>query len=96
MNAFAAYTIPYFAQVASPELPTLFFEENLDSRRAPCCSNGIRFGRGIRVWVDRACGIACVKMVVEGLGGPQRQMMNGSGWVRAKWYLVTKTPTATR
>ncbi len=86
------YTIPYYAQVASPELAYAIFEENLDSRRDPCwqqwdCASAEEFA----YWVDRACGIACVKMVVEGLGGPQRQMME---WIRdglgQNGYLVTE------
>jgi hypothetical protein len=40
-------------------------------------------------WVSRACGIVCVKMVVEALGGPQLSVMD---WVRRgldlKGYLV--------
>jgi hypothetical protein len=30
-------------------------------------------------WAPRACGMACVKMVVEALGGPNRSMMD---WVK--------------
>ena len=85
------YPIPYYAQVASPEMAYAIFEEGLDPRRDPCweqwgCASAAEFA----YWVDRACGIACVKMVVEGLGGPQRPMME---WIQdalgRNGYLVT-------
>ena len=85
------YPIPYYAQVASPELAYAIFEEGLDPRSDPLwqqwvCASADEYA----YWVDRACGIACVKMVVEGLGGPQRPMME---WIQdalgRNGYLVT-------
>lgn len=85
------YPIPYYAQVASPDLARAIFEEGLDPRNDPRWSQwGCASADEYAYWVDRACGIACVKMVVEGLGGPQRPMMR---WIEAalerSGYLVT-------
>jgi hypothetical protein len=85
------YAIPYYAQVASPELAYSIFEEGQDPRSDPRwqqwgCESVDEFG----YWVDRACGIACIKMVVEGLGGPQRLMMEWiQGALGRKGYMVT-------
>jgi hypothetical protein len=85
------YPIPYYAQVASPELAYAIFEEGLDPRSDPRWQQwGCASAAEYAYWVDRACGIACVKMVVEGLGGPQNLMME---WIqdalRRNGYLVT-------
>lgn len=85
------FPIPYYAQVASPELAYAIFEEDLDPRNDPCWQQwGCASVEEYAYWNDRACGIACVKMVVEGLGGPQRPMME---WIRdglgRNGYLVT-------
>ncbi len=83
--------VPYYAQVASPELAQAIFEEGLDPITDPHwpqwgCSSPAEYA----YWFDRACGIACVKMVVEALGGPRRPMMD---WIRdalnENGYLVT-------
>jgi hypothetical protein len=86
------YAIPYYAQVASPELAYAIFEDGLDPRRDSRWQQwGCESAEEYAYWVDRACGIACVKMVVEGLGGPQRLMMEWiEGGLERKGYLVTK------
>lgn len=72
--------IPYYAQVASPQLANAIFEEGLDPRSDPCWQQwGCASKDEYAYWVDRACGIACIKMVVEGFGGPQRPMME---WIQ--------------
>jgi hypothetical protein len=85
------YPIPYYAQVSSPELAYAIFEEGLDPRSDPLWQQwGCASADEYAYWVDRACGIACVKMVIEGLGGPRRPMME---WIRdalgRNGYLVT-------
>lgn len=72
--------LPYYAQIASRELAWDIFEEGLDAENDP---NWARSGAGTpqeyAYWVMRACGIACVKMCVEGFGGVKRSMMD---WVQ--------------
>jgi hypothetical protein len=85
------YPIPYYAQVASPELANAIFDEGLDPRSDPGWREwGCASAEEYAYWVDRACGIVCVKMVVEGLGGPRRQMME---WIQdalsRNGYLIT-------
>lgn len=85
------YPIPYYAQVASPELAHAIFEEGLNPGSDPSWQQwGCASAAEYAYWVDRACGIACVKMVVEGLGGPRRPMME---WIQdglgRNGYLVT-------
>lgn len=85
------YPIPYYAQVASPQLAYAIFEDGLDPRSDPCWQQwGCASAAEYAYWVDRACGIACVKMVVEALGGPRRRMME---WIQdalgRNGYLVT-------
>jgi hypothetical protein len=74
------YMVPYYAQVASPELAYAIFEESQDPRSDPGWQQwGCASAAEYAYWVDRACGMACVKMVVEGLGGPRRRMME---WIQ--------------
>jgi hypothetical protein len=86
------YRVPYYAQVASPELAQAIFAEGLDARLDPRWrDSGAETAEEYAYWCWRACGPACVKMVVEGLGGEKRTLMD---WVRAglalDGYLVEK------
>ena len=84
--------VPYYAQVASPELAGAIFAEGLDARLDPRWKeSGAVTAEEYAYWCWRACGPACVKMCVEALGGEKRSLMD---WVRAglsrAGYLVEK------
>ena len=86
------FDVPYFAQVASPELAGPIFAEGLDARLDPRWEEfGAEIAEEYAYWCWRACGQACVKMCVEALGGERRSLMD---WVRAgltqAGYLVEK------
>ena len=75
-----SYPVPYAAQLASPELAYAFFAQGMNPALDPrWAESGAESPAEYAYWVDRACGIACVKMCVEALGGPQRRLLD---WVR--------------
>jgi hypothetical protein len=74
------YIVPYFAQVASPELATAIFIEGMDPVLDPrWAESGAETPQEYAWWVERACGVACLKMCVEALGGPVRSLV---AWAR--------------
>jgi hypothetical protein len=75
------YPVPYYAQVASPNLARAIFDEGLDARLDPRWrETGAETAEEYAYWSGRACGPACVKMCVEALGGESLSLMD---WVRA-------------
>ncbi|HZW04338.1 MAG TPA: C39 family peptidase [Anaerolineaceae bacterium] len=89
------FPVPYYAQVASPDLAAEFFEAGRPLESDPrWAESGAASPAEYAYWADRACGIACVKMCVEALGGPVRPMM---AWVEAglalNGYAVNHTRT---
>jgi hypothetical protein len=88
------FSVPYYAQVASPELARAIFDEGFDARLDPRWKeSGAETAEEYAYWSGRACGPACVKMAVEALGGEGRSLMD---WIRAglarQGYLVEKDP----
>jgi hypothetical protein len=86
------FSVPYYAQVASPELARPIFAGELDARLDPRWrESGAESAEEYAYWCWRACGPACVKMCVEALGGEKRSLMD---WVRAglshAGYMVEK------
>jgi hypothetical protein len=84
--------VPYYAQVASPELARPIFAGGLDARLDPRWrESGAETAEEYAYWCWRACGPACVKMCVEALGGEKHSLMD---WVRAGLshggYLIEK------
>lgn len=74
------YSIPYCAQVASPELARAIFAEGMDPILDPrWAETGADDPREYAYWTGRACGVACLKMAVEALGGPVRPLLE---WAR--------------
>jgi hypothetical protein len=74
------YMIPYYAQIASPELAEAIFVQGLDPVLDPrWAESGAETPQEYAYWVDRACGVACLKMCVEALGGPRRTLVD---WAR--------------
>ena len=74
------YPVPYYAQVASPELAGPIFSEGLDPVLDPrWAESGAVDPAEYAYWTDRACGVACLKMCVEALGGPVRPLVE---WAR--------------
>ena len=71
-----SYPVPYYAQVASPELAGPIFREEMDARDDPrWAETGARDADEYAYWVMRACGIVSMKTCIEALGGPQRTVM---------------------
>jgi len=84
------YDVPYYAQVASPDWIVRILDEQLPAEQDPGWrSFGTASADEYAWWVTRACGMVCVKMVVEALGGTKRPVMD---WVRRglnkKGYLI--------
>ena len=76
-----AYPVPYYAQVASPDLASAIFRQGLAPALDPrWTESGAETVEEYVYWTDRACGVACVKMCVEALGGPVRPLLV---WARA-------------
>ena len=74
------HPVPYTAQVASPELAQAIFTEGYPPAHDPrWAESGAASPEEYASWTDRACGIACVKMCVEALGGPVRPL---HAWIR--------------
>jgi len=70
------YPIPYYAQIASPELAEAIFVNGLDPIYDPrWAESGAETPQEYAYWVERACGVACLKMCVEALGGPVRSLV---------------------
>ena len=70
------YPVPYFAQIASPELAEDIFVHGMDPMLDPrWAESGAATPQEYAYWVDRACGVACLKMGVEALGGPQHSLV---------------------
>jgi hypothetical protein len=71
------YSVPYYAQIASPELAEAIFCDGLDPRLDPhWAESGAADPQEYAYWVERACGVACLKMSVEALGGPRRSLVD--------------------
>ncbi len=75
------YPVPYYAQIASPELAEAIFVDGMDPTLDPrWAESGAATPQEYAYWVERACGVACLKMCVEALGGPQVSLVE---WARA-------------
>ena len=75
------YLVPYYAQVASPELAEAIFVDGMDPILDPrWAESGASTPQEYAYWVERACGVACLKMCVEALGGPRISLVE---WARA-------------
>lgn len=73
------YPVPYYAQIASPELAESIFVHGMDSAQDPrWAESGAETPQEYAYWVERACGVACLKMCVEALGGPIRSLVDWS------------------
>lgn len=74
------YPVPYYAQVASPELAESIFVNGMDPAQDPrWAESGAETPQEYAYWVERACGVACLKMCVEAVGGPRRSLVE---WAR--------------
>jgi hypothetical protein len=74
------YSVPYYSQVATPELAFQIFSHEMSPLDDPNWKEtGAEMQEEYAYWVERSCGIACVKMCVEALGGPSLSIME---WIR--------------
>jgi hypothetical protein len=75
------YSVPYYAQVASPDLAALIFDGVILPEEDPrWAESGAQTPQEYAYWVDRGCGVVCVKMCIEALGGPHLPLVE---WARA-------------
>lgn len=84
------YPVPYCAQIASPALAELILTEQLPAEEDPrWAESGAETPAEYAYWTQRACGVACLKMCVDALGGTSRTLVE---WARtglaAGGYLV--------
>ncbi len=87
------FSVPYYAQIASPELAQAIFVDGLNPILDPrWAESGAENPQEYAYWVDRACGVACLKMCVEALGGPSLPLVH---WARLGLerggYLIRRT-----
>ncbi len=92
------FDVPYYAQIASPELAEAIFVQGMDPVLDPrWAESGAKTPQEYAYWVDRACGVACLKMCVEALGGPRRSLVE---WARLGvekgGYLIRQLPDGRR
>lgn len=74
------FPVPYCAQLASEELAEAIFVHGLDPVQDPrWAESGAASTSEYAYWVERACGVACLKMCLEALGGPVRPLIE---WAR--------------
>ena len=77
---FLPFKVPYYAQIASPELAEAIFARGMDPVLDPRWQeSGAATPQEYAYWVDRACGVACLKMCVEALHGPDYSLIE---WAR--------------
>lgn len=87
-----SYPVPYYAQIASVDLAPKVFAGEFDPLLDPRWPDtGAQNVETYAHWVERACGMACLKMCVEALGGPKKSL---HAWieegVNAGAYLIRK------
>jgi hypothetical protein len=74
------FPVPYYAQIASPELAEAIFVDGMAPTLDPrWAESGAATPQEYAYWVERACGVACLKMCVEALSGPQVSLVE---WAR--------------
>jgi hypothetical protein len=74
------YPVPYYAQIASPELAESIFVHGMNPIHDPrWAESGAETAQEYAYWVERACGVACLKMCVEAAGGEKRPLIE---WAR--------------
>jgi hypothetical protein len=74
------YSVPYYAQIASPDQAEAIFVQGFDPVLDPrWAESGAETPQEYAYWVERACGVACLKMCVEALGGTKRTLVE---WAR--------------
>lgn len=74
---FLPYFVPYHAQISSPELAEDIFVHGMDPVLDPkWAESGAETPHEYAYWVERACGVACLKMCVEAGGGPEYSLVD--------------------
>lgn len=75
-----SYPVPYTCQFATPELVADFLFDGRPLQSDPRWPDyGAITPDEYAHWAMRSCGVVCVKMVVEGLGGPTQSVMDWVG-----------------
>lgn len=88
------YPVPYTAQVISLELAEAILTETIPGESDPrWAESGAQTPAEYAYWTQRACGVACLKMCVDALGGAERSLVE---WANAglaiRGYLVNTAP----
>ncbi len=88
------YHVPYYAQIASPWLAHAFFEKRVHPSLDPHWrESGAYTLEEYIYWTNRACGVACVKMAIEALGGERLSLIEWARrGVQLGGYLSEKRP----
>jgi hypothetical protein len=91
-TVYLPFEVPYYAQIASPELASAIFIDGLDPIHDPRWAvSGAETPQEYAYWVERACGVACLKMCVEALDGPRRTLVEWARLGKARGgYLVRR------
>jgi Peptidase_C39 like family len=72
----AASGVPYYSQWESPELVPRFLDGSLSAADDPNWAvSGARTPAEYGFWASRVCGLACLRMVLDGRGMPVPPMM---------------------
>lgn len=70
------FSVPYHSQVASPEMAAPIFNEGVDPIDDPRWrKTGAKTAQEYAYWVERSCGVVCVKMCIEAFGGEVHPIM---------------------
>lgn len=76
-----SFDIPYTCQFASADLVSAFLTDGQPLESDPNWADyGVATPADYAHWAMRSCGVVCVKMAIEGLGGPDRSIME---WIEA-------------
>jgi len=91
------FFVPYYAQIASPDLAEAIFVKGMNPIDDPrWAETGATTPAEYAFWVERACGVACLKMVVEALNGPNRSLIEWARLVSSRGgYIIHQNPDGT-
>ena len=92
------YPVLYHAQIVSLELAESIFVNGLDPINDPrWAESGAETPKEYAYWVERACGVACLKMCVEAAGGPTRSLIDWARLcLRRDGYLIRTNSDGTK
>jgi len=85
------FFVPYYSQIASPDLAEKIFVQGMNPIFDPRWpETGATTPEEYAFWVERACGVACLKMVVEALDGPKHSLIEWARMVSSRGGYITQ------